>query len=84
MEELHTCIECAGVYSLDEIVEYKTKTRIFFYCKSCDDEIDASDTDYEPSIQDSTEDSTEDSSDTETESESESSSSSSDSDEETL
>ena len=81
MEELHTCIECAGVYSLDEIIEYKTKTRIFFYCKNCDDEIDASDTDYEPL--------SEDSSDTETEvdtesSDSSSSSSSSESDEETV
>ena len=81
MEELHTCIECAGVYSLDEIVEYKTKTRIFFYCKGCDEEIDASDTDYNPSTEDS-------SNETESESDSSDSSSSSSSseseDEETI
>jgi len=80
MEELHTCIECAGVYSLDEIVEYKTKTRIFFYCKGCDEDIDASDTDYEPSAEDSSDTDTEVESDS---SDSSSSSSDSESDDET-
>jgi len=79
MDNLHTCIECEGVYSLDEIVEYRCKERIFIYCKMCDDNIDGSDTDYEPSTEDSSDESESDSDS----SDSSSSSSSSESEDET-
>ena len=60
MDYLHECVNCDGMYSSEEIVEYKCKELIFYYCKNCDDEIEEDDTDYEPTDSSESSEETED------------------------